>query len=194
MSELESILKRINEIFKEAKLDYVIVGGIAIIHYGHIRATHDVDLIIENDSSKFPQLLKLLKSNDFDVIEDQFYKGYKENTHISIFDIKSYMMLDIKISTKESEKEIIKNSLKQSVFGSEIKIASLEQVLIGKILYLGNIDEVPDSDILEYQDVFDFLTLYHSNKQKIDEKLIEEKIKEVGLESTLNRLKSFRLN
>lgn len=194
MSELENILKRISKIFNNAELDYIIVGGIAILHYGYIRATTDVDLIIENDKSKFSELLKLLESNDFDVIEDQFYAGYEENTHISIFDNKSHLMLDVKIASRESEKELIRNAIKENVFGIKINIASLEQVLIGKILFLGNIDDVPDSEMLEYQDIIDFLTLYHSNKQNFDEEFIEREIKRMGLESTFKRLINFKID
>lgn len=32
---------------------------------------------------------------------------------------------------------------------------------------MGNIDDIPDSELLEYQDVLDFLTIYHANKKML---------------------------
>lgn len=76
MAEIENILSRLEKVFKSVKLKHVIVGGIAVIYYGHIRGTQDIDIIIEDDNSKFPQFLNQLKSFDFDVLENQFYLGY----------------------------------------------------------------------------------------------------------------------
>lgn len=39
----------IREIFRalaDAKVDYVVVGGMAVIMHGHLRATHDLDLVV----------------------------------------------------------------------------------------------------------------------------------------------------
>ena len=49
MAEIENILSRLEVIFKSTKLKYVIVGGIAVIHYGHVRTTQDIDIIIEDN-------------------------------------------------------------------------------------------------------------------------------------------------
>lgn len=53
---------------------------------------------------------------------------------------------------------------------------------------MGIIDDIPDSELLEYQDIIDFLTLFHVNKEKINLNFLNDKIKEMGLKSTLNRL------
>jgi hypothetical protein len=103
------------------------------------------------------------------------------------------MRLDITIAHKIQEKEVLDKAIKKNILGCELYIAPLEYVLIGKVLFIGRIDDIPDSELLEYQDIFDFLTLYHSNKGKIDLDLLKRKVKEIGLESTLNRLKSIQL-
>lgn len=193
MAEVKSILSRLERIFKAVKIKNVIVGGIAVIHYGHVRTTQDIDLIIEDDSSKFSQFIGLLRAYDFDVMDDQINMAFKEHTHASVFDNKSYMRLDITIAHKIQEKDVLDKAIKKNILGCELYIAPLEYVLIGKILFIGRIDDIPDSELLEYQDVFDFLTLYHSNKGKIDLDLLKRKVKEIGLESTLNRLKSIQL-
>jgi len=193
LAEIESILSRLARAFNAAKLKHVIVGGIAVIHYGHVRTTQDIDLIIEDDSSKISQFIGLLRTYDFDVMDDQINMALQERTHASIFDNRSYLRLDITVAHEKHEIDVLEHGIKKNILGCELFIAPLEYVLIGKILFIGRIDDIPDSELLEYQDIFDFLTLYHSNKEDIDMIILERRVKELGLESTLNRLKSIQL-
>ncbi len=193
MAEIKNVLSRLAKIFKATKLKYVIVGGIAVIHYGHVRATQDIDIIIEDDSSKISQFIGLLRSYNFDVMEEQFKMAYQEHTNISIFDNNSFLRLDIKVADKQRELDVLKNAINEKILGQELSIASLEYVLIGKIIYMGIINDIPDSELLEYQDIIDFLTIFHANREKVDLAFISNKVKEIGLVSTLNRLLSIHL-
>ena len=193
LAELEDILSRLEKIFSAVKIKYVIVGGIAVIHYGHVRATQDIDIIIEDDSSKISQFLGLLRTYEFDVMEDQFYKGYQERTNVSIFDKKGYMRLDIKVADKKREKDVLYNAVLVKILDYNLYIAPLEYVLLGKIIFMGRIDDIPDSELFEYQDIFDFLTLYHANKERTNLEFLKQKTKEIGLKSTLDKLLSIKL-
>lgn len=188
MAEIENALSRLKKIFRATKLNYVIVGGIAVIHYGHIRTTQDIDLIIEDDVSKLSQFVSLLDAYEFDVMKDQFEMAYKEKTNISIFDKKSFLRRDIKIADKKREYEVLNNAMRETIFGKELFITPLEYVLIGKLIYMGQIDDIPDSEILEYQDVIDFLTIYHANRDRIDIPFLKQKAKEMDLENPLKNL------
>jgi len=168
LGEIENILSRLEIIFKATKLKHVIVGGIAVIHYGHIRATQDIDIIIENDYSKITQFMGLLKTYEFDVLDDQFKLAYQEKTNISIFDKKSFLRLDVKVADKKLEHEVLNNAKREKILGKDLCIAPLEYVLIGKLVYMGLIDDISNSELLEYQDIIDFLTLFHANKENID--------------------------
>ena len=67
---MEDILKRLKLVLEGIKIKYVIVGGIAIIHYGFARTTRDIDIIIEDNPSKFSQLISLLNTYNFDYLEN----------------------------------------------------------------------------------------------------------------------------
>ncbi|TFF98295.1 MAG: hypothetical protein EU541_07000 [Promethearchaeota archaeon] len=194
MAEIEDILSRIEKAIRETKLKYVIVGGIAVIHYGHIRTTQDIDIIIEDNPSKISHFLKLLHSNEFDVMFDQFEMAYKEKTHFSIFDNNSFLRLDIKIADKNREYEVLNKAIKKHIFGKEMYFAPLEYVLIGKLIFIGRISDIPDSELLEYQDIIDFLTLFHANKKKVDIPFLRHKAKELGVKPTLNKLFSLKFD
>ncbi|MHA1105032.1 MAG: DUF6036 family nucleotidyltransferase [Promethearchaeota archaeon] len=188
MAEIENILSRLEIIFKATKLKYVIVGGIAVIHYGHVRTTQDIDIIIEDDYSKISQFIGLLKAYEFDVMDDQFKLAYQEKTNISIFDKNSFFRLDIKVADKKQEHEVLTHAKKVKILRKDLFIAPIEYVLIGKLIYMGLVNDIPNSELLEYQDVVDFLTLFHANKETIDLTLLNNKAKQIGLKTTLDRL------
>lgn len=192
MLEMENILKRLKLVLEDIKIKYVIVGGIAVIHYGFARTTRDIDLIIEDNPSKFSQLISSLNTHNFDVLEDQFFMGYKEKTHVSIFDKKTPMWIDLKVAQKKMELDVLNNAIKKKIFNDELYIAPLEYVLIGKLVFMGDINDESDSDLLSFGDVKDFLTLYYANKEKIDMKLLTKKALEMRIESRMKRLLSLK--
>ena len=192
MLEMENILKRLKLVLEDIKIKYVIVGGIAVIHYGFARTTRDIDLIIEDNPSKFSQLISSLNTHNFDVLEDQFFMGYKEKTHVSIFDKKTPMWIDLKVAQKKMELDVLNNAIKKKIFNDELYIAPLEYVLIGKLVFMGDINDESDSDLLSFGDVKDFLTLYYANKENVDMNLLTKKALEMRIESRMKRLLSLK--
>ena len=193
MAEVENVLSRLEIIFKATKIKHVIVGGIAVIHYGHVRTTQDIDIIIEDDFSKISQFIGLLKTYDFDVLDDQFKLAYQEKTNISIFDKRSFLRLDVKVADKKQEIEVLRNAKRVKILWRDLCIAPLEYVLIGKILYMGLIDDIPNSELLGYQDIIDFLTLFHANKENLDLPFLINQATQIGLKATLDRLLSIEI-
>jgi len=58
---------------------------------------------------------------------------------------------------------------------------------------MGLIDDIPNSELLSYQDIIDILTLFHANKEDINLTFINDKARELGLSTTLSRLLSVDL-
>ena len=75
-----------------------------------------------------------------------------------------------------------------------LKIASVEYILLGKIWFLGDISEIPDSELLEYNDIIDFLNVFVNNKESCDLDWLKRKVSLMKLSSTLNRLLAFCSN
>jgi len=188
LAEISDLLERLSIIFEKCKLKYVIVGGFAVIHYGHIRNTQDIDIIIEDNPSKFSLFLDLLEKNNFDVMRDQFDKAYKEDTNISIFDNNSFLRLDIMFAKSNIKKMALNSAKCENLFGKKIYIASLNNVLIGKIIYMGDITSIPDSELLGHQDVIDFLTIFHANKDRIDLNALKREVKKLRKQDILEKL------
>ena len=191
MAEYKNILTRLSKILIEIQLDYVIVGGMAAIIRGKPRTTMDVDLILENDAKKIQQFLKLLSKNDFDVLNDQVKWAFESGVNASIFDNLSSMRLDVKIANKTIDREALLDSSQEIFFDTPLKIASVNFILFGKIWFLGDISDIMDTELLEYNDIKDFIDVYLLNKEKVNMPWLESKCTEINLNSTLSRLLNY---
>jgi len=194
MAEIEDILSRLEKIFADIQLDYVIVGGLAAIIKGKTRTTTDIDLILQNNPKKIEKFLEKLKKNNFDVLDEQVQWAFKEGTNASIFDKSSVMRLDIKIAKKPIDIEALNAGVIEHYNQMNLKIASVEYILLGKIWFLGDISDIPDSELLEYNDIIDFLNVFVNNKESCDLDWLKKKVSMMKLSSTLNRLLVFCSN
>ena len=185
--EFEDFIKRIVTSLNRSNLKYVIVGGFAAIFRGKPRTTMDLDLIVEDNHQKLHKFLNELKKVDFDVFDEQIQIAIKERTHISIFDKKSILRIDLKIAKNLDEFEVLSQGKSESYKGMKLLIAPVEQILYGKILYIGNISHIPDSELLEINDVLDFINVYRRSKN-INLDWLRSKIKEKGLIKTLQNI------
>lgn len=60
--------ERIFSVFAEHEVDYVLVGGLAVQTYGHMRATVDVDVIPRPDPANLGRLAQALRALDARVL------------------------------------------------------------------------------------------------------------------------------
>lgn len=187
MAEFLDILTRLIQALKKAELKYVIVGGLAAIIRGRPRTTMDIDLIIEENLVKAKIFLNHLKKNNFDVMDDQILMELNEKTNATIFDKNSVIRLDLKIAYKKDEQEVLAQAQHIIFKGVELEIASIEQILYGKILYLGDISDVSRSDLLNFNDVLDFIAVF-KRSSNIDMEWLKTKVTKMGLIETLDKI------
>lgn len=59
--ETENLLTKVAKILGGLDIPYLVTGGIAVATWGRVRATLDIDIVIEIEESKISQLVKALK-------------------------------------------------------------------------------------------------------------------------------------
>jgi len=187
MAELENTFRKAITALTNANVKYVIVGGLAAILRGGSRNTSNIDVIIENEPNLGDKLIKAFKVQEFDVMESQLRMAIDEGFNTSIFIKDSIIRIDLKIAKNSDEYEVIKESETWNFQDVHFPIASVEQVLYGKILYLGDIKDLSDDELLDFNDVRDFVNVFQSAKS-INMAWLEMKVKKKGLSETLNRI------
>ncbi|HMF31643.1 MAG TPA: hypothetical protein VKK79_09525 [Candidatus Lokiarchaeia archaeon] len=187
MAELRNLVLRVAQCLKSAQIEYVIVGGFAAIARGMPRTTMDLDVIIENDPEKILQLFTALKERNFDIIDYQAQSAMLAGSNISIFDDLSPLRVDLKVAVKKIDRIALKHAKSESYEGIQINIASPELILFGKVLYLGDIGDIPDDELLEYGDVRDFFAVVQQAAE-LNLDWIRKRVAEQGLAETFERL------
>jgi len=187
MAELENTFRKAITALTNANVKYVIVGGLAAILRGGSRNTSNIDVIIENEPNLGDKLIKAFKVQEFDVMESQLRMAIDEGFNTSIFIKDSIIRIDLKIAKNSDEYEVIKESETWNFQDVHFPIASVEQVLYGKILYLGDIKDLSDDELLDFNDVRDFVNVFQSAKS-INMAWLEMKVKKKGLSDTFNRI------
>jgi hypothetical protein len=105
------------------KIDYCVIGGLAVNAYAEPLASLDLDLVLAIEDVE--RLLKTISKpqGEFTVIK------FPHSINLTHPDSD----LRIQIQTDESYQSFIKNSSVKNVLGYQMKVASLENLLKGKI-------------------------------------------------------------
>ena len=163
-------------------------GGLVAIMRGRARTTTDIDLILKNEPKLLERFFDGLKGRYFDVLDSQVQYALNEGFNLSIFDKRSTLRLDIKIAKSNNDLNALKVAREADYQGLKIRIVPDELILWGKIQYLGNINSLTNEELLNFNDVLDFISIYNLYKQSINIDWLKVQAKETGLEKTLTRL------
>jgi len=188
MEDVQKVLMRTTKALNESNLDYVIVGGIAVILKGRMRTTLDVDLIVKNDLIAFRTFLKILQKYDFDVDEEQAEYAINEGFNFTVFDNKSPLRLDIKLAKQLDDIDVLKQAEVHHYHNIQLKIAPVNWILYSKISYIGSINDLSEDQVLKLSDVLDFISIWEENKDTIDRKWLKHKCESRNLGGTLKKI------
>ena len=114
------ILQLLLDILKETASDHCVVGGLAVNAYAEPVVSLDLDIVVPTDN-----LESVIKTVEADFMIQQFTHGVNLSTDKSD--------LRIQFHTNSRYQEFISRAACHTVLGYEMKVASVEDVLQGKI-------------------------------------------------------------
>ena len=196
MAEMKNIFQKLITTFDQSDFAYVIVGGFAAILRGSARTTSDIDIIVSpnlksgtkiSKEELIDKLIKVFQLGGFDVMENQLRLILSEGSNASVYLKDSVIRIDLKVAKTIDEIEVVENAVEGVFQKIKFPIASIEQILYGKILYLGDISDLSDGELLDFNDVRDFVNVYRTASD-VDLDWLSKKSSKKGLSDTLKRL------
>jgi hypothetical protein len=151
-------------LLEKLKLDYCVIGGLAVNAYAEPVASLDLDLVLS-----IGDIEKLLKQ--FEVSKEKF--SVKKITHSLNLEHPD-SDLRIQIQTDEIYQPFIKNGTIKKVLGYEMKVASIEDLLKGKIWAYSDEERRKSK---RQKDLADIMRLVETHPNL--SKLLPEKIKKL---------------
>ncbi|MBA7514138.1 hypothetical protein ES705_06163 [subsurface metagenome] len=145
MRSIEEVIKGITRILEKEKVDYVIVGGIAVSAWGNIRTTRDVDIILFIKEKDAGELEEALRKAKFSIQAEDIRDALKEKSHFTIFDDLSEYYIDGKGIYNENDRITLERRRKVSFADFVFYVASPEDIIANKLLF-GSEQDVKDAE------------------------------------------------
>jgi len=170
--ELKKLIEKIAKEFEKHKIDYMIIGGQAVLIYGEPRLTKDIDITIGANIDKYWDILNIVQNLNLKILPKEPYKFVKDTMVLPLLDEKTGFRIDLIFSSTEYEKEALKRVNKIKIGDTYVNYVSVEDLIIYKIISGRE------------RDLEDLKTILIKNK-KIDEKYTLKWLKE--FEKVLNK-------
>ncbi len=160
----------------KTKVNYMIIGGLAVIKWGRPRLTQDIDIIIQINNMEIESFAKILSSEKFEVQASEIQQALKENSHISIFFPDDILRIDLKGIYSHLDQRSFINRKKTIIFGVNTWIEAPEDLIIAKLVYNS------------YQDLEDAISVILRQTDKLNYEYLNIRAKEENLIEALNDL------
>ncbi len=131
-SIFDDLLGRLAEAFEAAGLPYMVIGGQAVLLYGEPRLTQDVDVTVGVPPDRLPEVLDALVGAGFRALVDSAF--VEETLVLPSEDQDSGIRVDVVFSFSGYEQEALQRAPRVDVAGTEVRFASLEDLLIHKVV------------------------------------------------------------
>ena len=130
----QSLLKKVARQLNHSKIPYMLVGGQAVLYYGEPRLTKDIDITLGITVEEITQVLKIIKSLKLRIITKQPLAFARRTMILPVQERSTGIRIDFIFSFSPYERLAIMNAKTMKIGGVAVKIASLEDLVVHKII------------------------------------------------------------
>ncbi len=181
MTEFETSLQNLHNFFSENSVEYVIIGGVAVIIYGEQRSTDDIDVTVLCELEHLDSFHNLMLKKFTPAFEGTL-DYFKRNFILPLDDPATELRIDIAAGLTEFDKKVISRR-RRKLFGEvEVYVCSLEDLIIYKLF------------ANREQDIADVKHLIEKHLNSIDKKYLldtSQKFLQLEREDILETLNKF---
>ena len=138
LADVETILRALND----AEVRYLIVGGLAVVAHGYVRATVDIDIVLQLEESNALRAMKALTAIGYRPLvpvdaeafaDEKTRKMWQEEKHMIVFQLRNpdrdSTRLDIFVEEPFSFPEELAQAKWENVAGIRAPVLRLERLL-----------------------------------------------------------------
>jgi len=173
------LLKKVSLQLKKNSIPYMVIGGQAVLLYGEPRLTKDIDITLGVGVRDLNKLKETISSLGLKILVERDEEFVERNMVLPTLDEKSGIRVDFIFSFSPYERQAIERAKDIKLGRSMVRFASLEDVVIHKVI------------AGRARDLEDIQSILLKN-QKYDSDYIEKWLKEFDKSLTEQFLKIFR--
>jgi predicted nucleotidyltransferase len=175
----QRLLKKVSHQLRKDSIPYMVIGGQAVLLYGEPRLTKDIDITLGVGVRELNKLKETISSLGFKILVERDEEFVERNMVLPTLDEKSGIRVDFIFSFSPYERQAIERAKDIKLGRSLVRFASLEDVVIHKVI------------AGRPRDLEDIKSILLKN-QKYDSDYIEKWLKEFDKSLTEQFLKIFR--
>lgn len=118
----------------DASIPYMVIGGQAVLLYGEPRLTRDIDITLGVDVGEIDRVQKVVSKLAMKVLVENAKAFVGTNMVLPAMDTKSGIRVDLIFSFTPYERQAISRAKDVKLGESIVKFASLEDVVIHKVI------------------------------------------------------------
>jgi len=112
----------------------MVIGGQAVLLYGEPRLTKDIDITLGAGVDELDTIVGLVRHLSLKILVDTFEDFVKKTMVLPVMDEKSGIRIDFIFSFSTYEQQAIERAKKVKISNTYVKFASLEDVIIHKMI------------------------------------------------------------
>lgn len=129
----KNLLKKIAIHLTKSNIPYMVIGGQAVLIYGEPRFTKDIDITLGIDIDKIECIRKVISELGFTIQVKKYRDFVKKTMVLPVIDKKTGIEIDFVFSISNYERQAIDRAKNIKFGNTDVKIATLEDVVIHKI-------------------------------------------------------------
>lgn len=131
---MEKLIRKVVKELNKNSIDYIIIGGHAVLIYGEPRFTKDIDITLSVDLSHIEKIKAIINKLKLKAIPKNVDVFTKKTMVLPTIDTKTGFGIDFIFSNSYYEKTAIKRANIKKIDGLKVNFASLEDLIIHKII------------------------------------------------------------
>lgn len=183
--DFHELIGKIAKILDNLTIRYAITGGYAVSIWGRLRATFDIDVVIEIEKSKASVLTHALKkiSRIAFIDEDMVRQAIERKDEFQFIDVESGIKIDFWVCGDDPfSRARIKRRVKKIIQGKRIYFLSPEDLMLSKLLWY----KESESE----QQLADVTSIVRLQKGKLDKEYLKKWAKRQSTIKILEQLQN----
>lgn len=130
----QKLLAKVAQKLSRLRIPYMVIGAQAVLLYGEPRLTKDIDITLGIGVDKLEQIISLVRFLRLKILVDTFEDFVKKTMVLPVMDEKSGIRIDFIFSFSPYERQAIERAKNVKIVTTTVKFASLEDVVIHKVI------------------------------------------------------------
>jgi hypothetical protein len=130
----QQLLAKIANAFDRLRIGYMVIGGQAVLLYGEPRLTKDIDITLGVGVEGFTQITDLVRELSLKILVDNPEAFVHKTMVLPVIEDASGIRVDFIFSHSPYEQQAITRTREVQFGATAVKFASLEDVVIHKII------------------------------------------------------------